>query len=805
MSALSRKAWGDLRRHPGKSLLIVGSLGLAVASFAIVAVPGLLNGAMQDEVRQARLFDVAATTRDLDLSPVQLAALGRLPNVAAFEPAVEYSTEATNPGTGIRQDAVVRSVNLGDQAVDAVNVTSGSLPAGTGTTDTGTTGSGVLADQGNASAAGFGVPVGDQVTVTTATGTAARLRVTGTGRSLATPPSASSANYGNGAVFYATAATVRALAGVSGYNYLAFRLNDDSPAAQTAAIAAIQRYLPAQTGRSPFTGLSATRAAGTWPGQSTFNQIITLFLLITVMAVACALFLITTTMNTMVVEQANEIAILKALGGRRRQIAGVVLRTSAALGAAGSVAGTAIGIVVAYLLTRHLAAQLFSVPAGFAVSAPVVAASLLAGPVLAMLASLPGLRRAVRRPVADVLDNRTLLDYGTGRLDRILARTRLLSGPARMGVRNTLRRKRRTAATIAQVTIAVALAIALFGLGETVASATAAFHNAERFQIEADSGNDAAPFDARAVSIAAATPGVTRAEPLIESNIQLQGQQYPVFGLQPSTAYGYKLTSGRWFTAADTAASAPVVVLGPEVARAVGAHIGQRLSVRTSGGPALVRVVGIDSMLMNNGTSIFFPLAQLQHLTNATGTADALWLTTATTNHQFVDRVTTAVQTRLGQTGYPASMQESYVATAQNESTDNSIITLIEVLGLLVVAIALIGLVGTLTLALIERSREVGILRCLGASARQVRRVFNAEAVVMATAGWALGSLLGYALFLGLLAFVKHDFGIAPVKVFPPLSIPVALVVVAGVTLLVIRPTLRRATRIDPGLALRYE
>jgi putative ABC transport system permease protein len=797
MSALSRKAWGDLRRHPGKSLLIVGSLGLAIASFAIVAVPGLLNGAMQDEVQQARLFDVAVTTRDLDLSPAQLATLGRLPNVAAFDPAVEYSTVATNPSTGIRQNAALWSVNLGAQAVDAVDVTSGGLPTGAGTT-----GTGVLADQGNASAAGFGVPTGDQVTMTTATGTAQRLRVTGTARSLATSPSA---NGVNGAVFYADAATVRALAGVSGYNYLAFRLNDDSPAAQSATIAAIQRYLTAQTGPSPFTGLPTTRAAGTWPGQSTFNQLITLFLVITVMAVACALFLIATTMNTMVVEQGNEIAILRALGGRRRQIAGVVLRTSAALGAAGSVAGTTIGIVMAYLLTRHLAAQLFSVPTGFAISAPVVAASLLAGPVLAMLASLPGLRRAVRRPVADVLDNRTLLDYGTGRLDRILARTRLLSGPARMGVRNTLRRKRRTVATIAQVAIAVGLAIALFGVGETVASATAGLHNALRFQIEADSGNGAAPFDARAASIAAATPGVTRVEPLIESNVQLRGQQYSVFGLDPSTAYGYKLTSGRWFTAADTATSAPVVVLGPAVARAVGAHVGQHLSVVTSGGPAQVQVVGIDSTLMNTGTSMFFPLAQLQRLTNSTGVVDALWLDTTTTSHQFVDQVTAAVQTRLGQAGYPASMQESYVETAQNEGTNNSITTLIELLGLLVVVIALIGLVGTLTLALIERGREVGILRCLGASARQVRRVFNAEAVVMATAGWALGSLLGYALFLGLLAFVKHDFGIYFVEVFPLLSIPVALVVVVGVTLLVIRPTLRRATRVDPGLALRYE
>ena len=460
---------------------------------------------------------------------------------------------------------------------------------------------------------------------------------------------------------------------------------------------------------------------------------------------------------------------------------------------------------MAYLLTRHLAAQIFSVQAGFAVSAPVVVASLLAGPVLAVLTSLPGLRRAVRRPVADVLDNRTLLDYGTGRLDRILAGARLLSGPTRMGVRNTLRRKRRTAATIAQVTVAVALAIALFAVGETVAAATAAVHDAQQFQIEVDAGNGAPPFGGRAISIASATPGVTHAEPLIENNVELQGQQYSAYGLGPSTLYRYKLSSGRWFTAADTATSPAVVVLGPAVARAAGAHVGQRLVVLTPAGPAQVTVVGIDSVILNNGASVFFPLAQFQRLTNSAGTVNALWLTTKSTSDQFVNQVSASVQTRLGQAGYPATIQKSYVETAQNASGNNSIVTLLEVLGLLVVGIALIGLVGTLTLALIERTREVGILRCLGAGARQIRRVFNTEAVVMATAGWALGSLLGYALFLGLVAFVEHDFGFTVAKVFPVLSVPVALIAVIAVTLLVVRPTLRRAVRIDPGRALRYE
>jgi putative ABC transport system permease protein len=521
--------------------------------------------------------------------------------------------------------------------------------------------------------------------------------------------------------------------------------------------------------------------------------------------VVAALFLISNTMNTMVVEQGGEIAILRALGGRRRQIAGVILRTACALGAAGSLAGTALGIVLAYLLTRHLAAQIFSVQAGFAISVPIVVASLLAGPLLAVLTSLPGLRRALRRPVADVLDNRALLDYGTGRLDRIVASARLLSGPARMGVRNTLRRKRRTAATVAQVSLAVGLAIALFAVGKTVAATTSAVHDAQRFQIEVDAGNGAPPFGERAISIAAATPGVSHIEPVIENNVGLNGQQYSAYGLGASTLYAYRLRSGRWFTAADTAGSAPVAVLGPAVARAAGARVGQRLVMLTPAGPASVQVVGIDNGFINNGASIFFPLTQLQRLTNSPHTVNALWLTTTSTSHSFVNQVSGAVQTRLGQAGYPAAIQKSYVVTEQNANANNSIVILLEVLGLLVVGIALIGLVGTLTLALMERTREVGILRCLGAGARQVRRVFNAEAVVMAMAGWALGSVLGYALFVALITFVDHDFGTTIAQVFPVWSVPVALVAVVVITLAVVRPTLRRAVRVDPGRALRYE
>ena len=128
-----------------------------------------------------------------------------------------------------------------------------------------------------------------------------------------------------------------------------------------------------------------------------------------------------------------------------------------------------------------------------------------------------------------------------------------------------------------------------------------------------------------------------------------------------------------------------------------------------------------------------------------------------------------------------------------------------EILGLVVVAIMLMGLVSTLSMGVIERTREVGILRCLGARARQIRRVFSAEAVVLAAVGWAFGVLLGWLLYQGLLALFLHNADVTLPEDFPP-AIP--LITLAGVvvlTLLVIRGPLRRATRIQPGTALRYQ
>ncbi len=233
------------------------TLSIAIASLGFLAVPGLLNAAMNRQIAGSHLYDVGISTSTLDLNPAQLRALGHLPDVAAVSPAVGYTTTMTSASGP--QDVDLAGTALASAPVNTVALFTGRMP-GPGE---------ILADAGNARAAGFAVPNGGTIDVRAASGRLMRLRVSGTGLNLYATPGA---NGSTTPVFYASTATVQALRGARGYNYLGFRLTDDGTAAQSRVIAEVRAYLTAQTGTDPITALPAVRASGQWPGQAGFNQ-----------------------------------------------------------------------------------------------------------------------------------------------------------------------------------------------------------------------------------------------------------------------------------------------------------------------------------------------------------------------------------------------------------------------------------------------------------------------------------------------------------------------------------------------------
>ena len=174
------------------------------------------------------------------------------------------------------------------------------------------------------------------------------------------------------------------------------------------------------------------------------------------------------------------------------------------------------------------------------------------------------------------------------------------------------------------------------------------------------------------------------------------------------------------------------------------------------------------------------------------------------TTTRSIDRTTTRIEDTLTAHGYDVGTEIEYVGEADNVASNRTITTTIAVLGFLIVAISMVGLANAITMSVIERTREIGILRSIGARARDIRRIFATESVALALAGWLLGIPLGYLLdrFLVWLWRARRT----STSRSPSRSANVALALVGTIllALLITLLPIRRAVRYRPGDALRY-
>jgi putative ABC transport system permease protein len=796
----SHKAWADLGRHRARTVLTVLTLALALASVATLAVPGLIDRRMNDEVRTTRLADVTLPTDDLVLVPGTLEDLRALPNVAAAEARARHTARVA-VGDGPPQQATVWGVDVGATDIDVVDVGRGHAP-GPGE---------VLVDAGN-DGAGEDARPGDPITVTDAGGTPLTLEVSGAGGSLATSPTAGP-DGSSEPVFYVAPETARRLTGGPAVDDILLRLRDASPAAADATVASARDTLRAASGRDVITDLPVVREPGDWPGRDLVEQITSLFQVVTLLAFVSALFLVANTMNTLIAEQGSEIAVMKAVGGRRRQVAGVFVRSALLVGVAGAVLGTVLGVAVASALAGYFTAM-FGVAGGLAVDVPVVVASLVIGPLVAVLATLPALRRGLRRSVAEGLDDRGVAaggGFGRGRLDRLVARAGVLPPAVRLGLRNTLRQRRRSAATLAQLTLAVGASLALLGLGASIGATMDDVYDHLDYDVVVEADDGAPAFDAAASRLVAGVRGVADVSPVLAREVDHDGRLLIALGFDPDGRYRPELAAGRWLTDDELRLGAPVAVLGPAAARAAAVEVGDHIELTTARGPLEVEVVGIDSANLIVGNGVFVPRVTLAEASGLPAdAAGELWVAVdgsggRAADHGAIDRAALAIDDALAGAGYALDVERAYVQEADEKEAMNAVLAVQRLMGLLIVGVSMLGLVNTITMGVIERTREIGVLRCLGARARDVRRALTAETLALVAAAWLLGVPVGWAMLQGLrqVALALTDMDLP--SVYPPGNAALVLVGAAVLALGALVLPRRRAVRLRPGVALRYQ
>jgi putative ABC transport system permease protein len=569
-------------------------------------------------------------------------------------------------------------------------------------------------------------------------------------------------------------------------------------------------------------------------------------------------FVIFNTLSITVAQRTREYATLRTLGASRKQVMRSVKLEGAFIGVVASVIGLVLGIGLAKGLIALFAAAGVELPkASTVIATRTILVSLLLGTAVTLVASIVPARRATRvPPIAAVREGATLpptrmaghsakagiavtaaalaaISYGifanglggaavgallgggvlalfagiallAPRLVKPLAR--VVGWPARRagGVAgeiagaNAVRHPGRTASTAAALMIGLTLVTVVAVLGSGLRGS---IENAVSDQVVADyvvDGKQDLPFRAAEGDAVARVDGVRAATHIRSDQALVQGDERQVSGVDPATvARFYRFD---WAHGSSDRALAALGTDGALVSKgyADDAHlkVGSRVSVTTpSGAKRTVTVRGVYDLPASK--PLLGDVAITQKAFDASFTQPKNSLTLLDAGASAADAIEATAE-GFGDATLHTGADYPKDAT---KDTATALAMLYVLLGFSVI-VSLFGMVNTMVLSVFERTREIGMLRTIGMTRRQARRMIRHESVITALIGATLG--LGLGVFLAALVTKALDDADMALSIpVPTLAALTLLAVVAGIGA-AIMPA-RRASRLDVLDALHYE
>ena len=779
LSGLLRKALRDLARRPLRSVLTILGIGIGVGGLVAIVSLG------QNIVRAQADAYVNTSQADLDYwvwnaSPGLLRAVEALPNVQKAELRASYYTK-WRVGSSWRDLELIGIPDFSAVTLNQFSIVEGRVPRA---------GEILIEDSARDIA-----PLELEQEVAYRDGQDYRERavtIAGFSRS----PSYLATTLTSVTRAYAPAAEVRRQLGTEGYNQLLIRLHDFRQAPET-----VQRINRLLDRRAVPHGAPLIRDPQNLPGRRELDALLVLLTVFSIVGLGVSSFLVVNTLLALLSEQVREVGIIKAMGGSRRQIIKLYLFAAGLYAVAGTLLGLVLGAVGGWWLLS-VVARLGNVDVPFRVAPRGVALGVTVGIGVTLLAGLVPAWLGARTPVRQALQGYGIATtYGTGWLERMLRRLTVLPPTLTMAARNVARRQGRSLVTIGVIAVAVAAFLATQSTRASVNRAidgAFATYGADLWVWFGEPvGND---MNRQLASV----PGVRRAEAWTLTNCWVEGVQARLWGLAPDTdLYKPRLQEGRWFDPEETDAA----VVSAEMAASQDFRLGDRLQVEVSSGQREFRVVGIaiDNSIFLGSTlagKVFAPREVVAHMLQRQGTADFFAVGLLVSDPEHVDRAIAQIEQRFRQLRPGAQPVYTDVESARRASQLLSMALVAMVL--LVGLIGIIGVVNTLSLNLLERRREIGVLRSIGARNGPLLAIFVGEGVAMGGIGWLAGLALGYPLgrlftYLMQQVLFRIDFVFSPGLLGASLFFALALSAAAS-----LGPALA-AAHMPAQQALRYE
>ena len=244
-------------------------------------------------------------------------------------------------------------------------------------------------------------------------------------------------------------------------------------------------------------------------------------------------------------------------------------------------------------------------------------------------------------------------------------------------------------------------------------------------------------------------------------------------------------------------------IVGRELAQDLGVRVGDRLTVQTGSVSGTVsdsvRVTALVDLGVKdlNRRTVIVPLRAAQSLLALPGGATQLDLT-------LKDVWVAQTLARALQGQFPYKIESWQESNAQLVSALNAQSISTSIIRGVVLAVVVLGIASVLVVSVVQKGREIGILRAMGATRGQVLRVFLVQGAVVGALGSVLGLLLAVALIWVFTHFVRGSDGMPLFSIALPLPMALQIALIASVcgVLAAVAPA-RRAAALDPAQAIR--
>ncbi|MCP4543191.1 MAG: ABC transporter permease [Chloroflexi bacterium] len=563
--------------------------------------------------------------------------------------------------------------------------------------------------------------------------------------------------------------------------------------------------------------MSMTAEPGEVPLDDMLQAVLMLMAVLGVMSLFLSAFLIVNTVSALLTQQKRQIGVMKAVGARTGQTIGMYLVMVIIYGLIALAIAVPLSITGSRELCHFMAAMFNFDLATLQVPRHAVVIQVVVGLLVPVLASLYPFLANLRVTAAEAMSVYRMSRgrFGVGLIDRLIAGSnlwfarRILMRPWLLSLRNTFRSKGRLVLTLITLTLAGATFVSVFSVRDSLLSTL-------DDMLTLWSNFDAVVSLKRPYRIekiereAQRVPGVTQTD----TWAQLPARRVRPNGDESGTIYLFApradsglvsspvIVQGRWLLPEDDNA----VVLSTLMLKEEGdIALGDEIVLKIEGREKPYRVVGTCVGLMIPMAYINYPY--VAHTTGSVGQTSTVLVKTEHQDPAAVAETLTTLETHFDDIGLRVdSMMTFTKERSEAEANFDIIVVLLFIMSILLTIVGGLGLMGTMSINVLERTREIGILRAIGAPNNGVAQVFIMESVFIGVMSWLAGSALAFPMGKSLSDAVGNIvMGTALSFSFSTTGVWLWLVVVVVLSALASFVPARNASRLTVREVLAYE